>query len=120
MDRVPGACRTTACESLYETSLILYVRERCVFGTKDSGSYSNHDSGRRLPAHFVPRLRYILTMLDEARRPKDMDRPGLRLHPLKGDRRGQWSAWVSGNWRIVFRFEEGEVVDVDLLDYHGG
>ena len=79
-----------------------------------------HDSGRRLPPHFVPRLRYILTMLDEARRPKDMDRPGLRLHPLKGDRRGQWSVWVSGNWRIVFRFDEGEVVGVDLVDYHGG
>ena len=78
------------------------------------------DSGRRLPAHFVPRVRYILTMLDEARRPKDMDRPGLKLHPLKGDRRGQWSVWVSGNWRIVFRFNEGEVVDVDIVDYHGG
>ena len=42
-----------------------------------------HDSGRRIPAHFMPHLRYILTMLDGARHPKDMDRPGLRLHPLK-------------------------------------
>lgn len=47
-----------------------------------------------------------------------MDLPGLRLHPLKGDRAGQWSVSVTGNWRIVFRFADGEAVDVDLVDYH--
>ena len=47
-----------------------------------------------------------------------MELPGYRLHPLRGDRRGQWSVRVSGNWRIVFRFVEGEAVDVDLIDYH--
>ena len=47
-----------------------------------------------------------------------MDLPGFRLHPLKGDRRGQWSVRVSGNWRIGFRFVDGEAVDVDLVDYH--
>ena len=41
--------------------------------------------------------------------------PGFRLHPLKGDRAGQWSVRASGNWRVVFRFEDGEAVDVD---YH--
>ena len=38
----------------------------------------------------------------------------------KGNRRGQWSVWVSENWRIVFRFEWGAVVDGDLVDHHGG
>ena len=47
-----------------------------------------------------------------------MDLPGLCLHPLKGDRAGQWSVSVTGNWRIVFRFADGEAVDVDLVDYH--
>ena len=47
-----------------------------------------------------------------------MELPGYRLHPLKGDRRGQWSVNVSGNWRIVFRFVDGESVDADLIDYH--
>ena len=47
-----------------------------------------------------------------------MGRPTYRLHPLKGDRRSQWSVRVSGNWRIVFRFVDGEAVDVDLVDYH--
>ena len=42
----------------------------------------------------------------------------FRLHPLKGDRAGQWSVRVSGNWRVVFRFVDGEAVGVDLLDYH--
>ena len=41
-----------------------------------------------------------------------------RLHPLRGDRRGQWSVRASGNWRVVFRFVNGEAVDVDLVDYH--
>ena len=47
-----------------------------------------------------------------------MNIPGYRLHPLKGDLKGFWSVTVSGNWRIVFRFEDGQVVDVDLTDYH--
>ena len=47
-----------------------------------------------------------------------MARPGYDLHPLKGDRRGHWSVRVSGNRRITFRFVDGEVVDVDLIDYH--
>ena len=45
-------------------------------------------------------------------------RPGFRLHPLKADQAGKWSLRVSGNWRVVFRFENGEAVDVDLIDYH--
>ena len=47
-----------------------------------------------------------------------MDIPCYRLHPLKGDRKGQWSVRVSGNWRVTFRFLNGEAVDVDLVDYH--
>ncbi|MGH8602978.1 MAG: type II toxin-antitoxin system RelE/ParE family toxin [Gammaproteobacteria bacterium] len=47
-----------------------------------------------------------------------MGLPGFRLHPLKGDLKGLWSVSVSGNWRIIFRFEEGHAYDVDLVDYH--
>ena len=72
----------------------------------------------RLPAGLTPRLRRILFRLQEARRPRDADAPGFRPHPLKGARAGQWSVRVSGNWRVVFRFEDGEAVDVDLIDYH--
>ena len=65
-----------------------------------------------------PRIRRILGNLDAAVRPTDLDVPGYRLHALKGPRAGYWSVRVSGNWRIVFRFDAGEPVDVDLVDYH--
>ncbi len=73
---------------------------------------------RLVPASLAPRLRRILSELDYAQAPHDLDMPGYRLHPLKGDRSGQWSVRVSGNWRITFRFDNGEAVDVDLVDYH--
>ena len=47
-----------------------------------------------------------------------MDIPGFRLHPLKGRKRGYHAVSVSGNWRVTFRFEDGNAVDVDYLDYH--
>ena len=46
------------------------------------------------------------------------NRVGFNLHALKGDREGQWAATVRANWRIVFRFANGEASDVDLVDYH--
>jgi proteic killer suppression protein len=59
-----------------------------------------------------------LTRLDASANQADMDLPGLRLHPLKGELKGFYAVDVSGNWRIVFRFEDGDAVDVDLVDYH--
>ena len=47
-----------------------------------------------------------------------MNLPGFRLHPLKGDLSGFWSIIITANWRIVFRFEDGNVTDVDYVDYH--
>ncbi len=73
---------------------------------------------RRLDARQLKRIRIILTRLDASSQPEDMDLPGLRLHRLKGDLRGVWAVDVSGNWRIIFRFEHGEPCDVDLVDYH--
>jgi proteic killer suppression protein len=50
--------------------------------------------------------------------PKDMGLPGLRLHPLKGFRKGTWAVWVSGNWRITFKFKGADAETVDYEDYH--
>jgi proteic killer suppression protein len=47
-----------------------------------------------------------------------MNLPGLRVHPLKGRSKGVWAVDVSGNWRVVFRFEGKHAVDVDYVDYH--
>ena len=60
----------------------------------------------------------MLAHLDRARHPSDLDLPGYRLHPLKGDLKGLWSVTISGSWRIVFRLEDGDGFDVDLVDYH--
>lgn len=64
------------------------------------------------------RIEDILARLNVIDRVEEVALPGYRLHPLKGDLQGFWSMTVSGNWRIIFRFEEGDVHDVDLIDYH--
>ena len=64
------------------------------------------------------RLRLILSNLDQAEIPTDMDLPGLRLHQLKGDRKGIWSVTVSGNWRVTFRFNGKDAEIVNYEDYH--
>ncbi len=69
------------------------------------------------PKH-AEKLADILDLLDAASEIRDMSFPGSDLHPLKGDFRSFWSVRVSGNWRIVFRFENGDVFDVDYIDYH--
>ena len=67
---------------------------------------------------MLGRVEEILSILDAAETISEIDIPGYRLHPLTGARKGYWSVRVTGNWRIVFRFENGAVWDVDLRDYH--
>ena len=69
------------------------------------------------PEH-AQRLKDILCRLHHAEKIDDMDFPGARLHQRKGDRVGTWSVTVSGNWRILFRFDSGHAWDVDYDDYH--
>lgn len=76
------------------------------------------DDGRGLNRAYVDKIQRILARLDAAKEIADMDLPAYRLHALKGDFQGFYSIAVSGNWRIVFRFEQGEALNVDLLDYH--
>ena len=71
-----------------------------------------------IQAKHAQRLRLILGRLNVAIEPRDMGLPGLRLHPLKGERKGTWAVSVSGNWRVTFAFSGPDVVDVDYEDYH--
>ena len=64
------------------------------------------------------RLRRQLFALDNAKKAEDMNAPGWRLHPLKGDLGGHWSVDVSGNWRLTFAFDGEDAILVDYLDYH--
>ena len=71
-----------------------------------------------IQAAHAKRLRLILGRLHAASDARDMDLPGLRLHSLTGNRIGVWSVTVSGNWRVTFRFEDGDAEIVNYEDYH--
>ena len=75
-------------------------------------------SSAGIQAKHINRLRAILTFLNEAENVEDMNLPGFQLHPLKGNKKELWSVSVNGNWRIIFRFEDGNAYVVDYLDYH--
>ena len=77
---------------------------------------SGSTSGVR-PTH-EKRLRIILARLHASTSPKDMNLPGLRLHELKGKRKGTWAVNVSGNWRVTFEFEGVDAIYVNYEDYH--
>jgi proteic killer suppression protein len=76
------------------------------------------DDPRGVKAEHVEKLLDILARLDAAGTIADMDLPGFKLHPLKGDRKGFWAVTVRANWRVIFRFEDGETKDLDYIDYH--
>lgn len=69
------------------------------------------------PEH-AERLADILFRLQFAKTIEDMNFPGSKLHRLKGKSAGTWSVWVSGNWRVTFRFENGHALEVNYVDYH--
>lgn len=73
---------------------------------------------RGIPAQFAPKLERLLDRLNAALRPVDMNLPGFRFHPLKGERKGTYAVSVSGNWRLTFAFDGEDAVDVNLEDYH--
>lgn len=75
-------------------------------------------SKKGVQAAHVPKLLRILSLLDVAQGPGDLDIPSFRIHPLKGDLAGCWSIWVNGNWRVTLRFLDGDVELVDYQDYH--
>jgi toxin HigB-1 len=75
-------------------------------------------STRGVQAAHAGKLQNILGLLDVAAGPSDMNLPSFKLHPLKGDRKGHWSVWVNGNWRVTFRFAGADAELVDYQDYH--
>jgi toxin HigB-1 len=79
--------------------------------------YDKGNSSKLQPQH-VAKIRLILTRLDAATSPGDMNVPGYGLHQLSGDWAGFWAVKVDKNFRIVFRFNGVNMLDVDYLDYH--
>ena len=89
-------------------------------GFRDKGLKRLFEDGetKGLQADHIQKVENILAVLNRARKPQDMDLPGFRLHRLTGDLKDFWSVSVRANWRVIFRFEEGDAYDVDLIDYH--
>jgi len=75
-------------------------------------------STARIKDEHAKKLRLVLGRLEASIEPQDMNLPGLSLHELKGKRKGIWSVSVSGNWRMTFRFEGPDAINVDYEDYH--
>ena len=79
------------------------------------------DNTKGLSASLVDKVRKLLFALETAGNLEQVGRfPGWKLHPLKGDLKGYWSLTVTGNWRVIFRYEEAvnTATDIDLIDYH--
>ncbi len=78
-----------------------------------------YDGGKKgIQPRHAQKTGDILDLLDAAVRIEDMNFPGSGLHQMKGDRKGEWPVKVSGNWRITFKFSEGDAYKVNLEDYH--
>jgi proteic killer suppression protein len=116
-EEVPrGKRRTVAVDkrqlSLHSKKMIASFKHRGLKRLYERGDRS------RVPAEFCEKLEHILFALDNALVVDALDLPGFRLHALRGDLKGCWSVTVRANWRVIFRFKDGQASDVDLVDYH--
>ena len=88
------------------------------FQHKGLERFFRRGESKGIQAQHQQRIQRILDLLDDASEPQELAIPGMFLHPLKGDRKGQWAMTVSGNWRITFAFDGEDVIVVNLEDYH--
>ena len=77
------------------------------------------DDASSIRPDWIDRVTDILDALDAATRPEDLLLPGFGFHELKGNRKGTYAVLVSRNWRITFKWEDGDAIGVDMEDYHG-
>ena len=81
------------------------------------GENSRH--ARKVPLSLHAKAQRLLDQLNTAVTVETLKAPpGNRLERLKGDREGFWSLRINDQWRIVFRWEKGDALDVDIVDYH--
>lgn len=96
------------------------IQSNMIIGFRHKGLETFYRTGstRGIQAAHASKLKRILALLDVAKGPQDMNVPGYKLHPLKGDLAEHWSVWVNGNWRVTFRFTDAGAELVDYQDYH--
>jgi proteic killer suppression protein len=88
------------------------------FQHKGLETFYRTGSKKGIRADHANKIARILSMLDVAQEPRDLELPSFKTHQLKGEMSGVWSIWVNGNWRITFRFTGVDVELVDYRDYH--
>jgi proteic killer suppression protein len=89
------------------------------FKSKALKRYWTKGDASKIRPDWLNTVRIILSRLDTARGPNEMDFPGFDFHPLKGNRKGEYAVKVSGNWRITSSWSGENATDVNLEDYHG-
>jgi proteic killer suppression protein len=88
------------------------------FRSKALRNFAAKGDASRLSVQNSERVAHILSLLDAATAPDQMNIPGLRFHTLKGKDKGRFSVWVTGNYRITFAWSDEDAIDLDLEDYH--
>jgi toxin HigB-1 len=96
----------------YTISMIKSIRHKGLL------QYYTEGNGARLPAQFLRKINRILDQLDAVSSVEDIQTMGSGIHALTGDLAGFWSVKITANYRIIFRFEDDSICDVDFLDYH--
>jgi proteic killer suppression protein len=97
---------------------MLYLVIR-TFGDGETERFYTEGRSRRMPTEIRRRAAMRLLQLNAATRVEDLRLPpSNRLEPLRGDRAGQWSIRINAQWRVCFRFENGDAFDVEIVDYH--
>ena len=109
---VPSKTLVTCIASSY-TRLVIVS-----FPHKGLQALYERDSIKGVQAAHASKLRRVLSALDVAQGPRDLEIPGFQIHPLSGRLADHWSVWVNGNWRVTVRFIDGDVELVDYQDYH--
>jgi len=88
------------------------------FKNKGLGKFFYNDDRSGINPKHAFKLARILDRLDASVKSQDMNLPGYKLHKLMGKEKNTWAVWVTGNWRVTFRFAGADVIAVDYLDYH--
>ena len=90
------------------------------FKHKGLKNYWTKDDSSKIPSEMVTKIRLLLDLLNDVEQvPQDLEPfRNLRIHPLKGDLKDFWSLDITGNYRLIFKFENKNVLDIDLLDTH--
>ena len=117
-----GLSRYAACKRIFDIvrGTLTQTAGRMIasFRNKKLQRFWQGGNAMGIKADPISWITKLLSSLDAAAKPGDMDLPGCKFHPLKGDRKGEFSVWVDKNWRVTLGWSGQNAVDVDYEDFH--